>query len=112
MAPRIVNGRIMVPLRAIFEEMGADVSWDNESRTVTATKDSLKIVMTIDDPMVRVNDSALRYGSQYGMSLDQPAIIVDGRALAPLRYVAEAFGGAAIWNGETRTAYITKGAKA
>jgi hypothetical protein len=98
--PQIVNGRILVPLRAIFEEMGAAVEWDDMTRTVYAQKDETTVALTIGDPVPIVNG--------YGISLDQPGIIVDGRTLAPLRFVVEVFGGTALWDGATQTAYVSK----
>ena len=41
------------------------------------------------------------------VQIDQPGVIVNGRTLAPLRFVAESFGGAVVWDGSTRTASIT-----
>ena len=98
--PQIVNGRTMVPLRAIFEEMGAEIVWDDATKTVTATKDGTVVILTVGDVAPTVNGAAV--------ALDQPGIIVDGRTLAPLRFVAEAFGGTVEWDGTTRTAIISK----
>lgn len=98
-APQIVNDRTMVPLRAIFETMGAKVEWDTPTRTVTATKGETVVILAIDSTEPTINGKI--------SEIDQPAIIVDSRTLAPLRFVAEAFGGKVDWNGLTRTAYIT-----
>lgn len=89
-APVIENGRTLVPLRAIFEAMGAIVSWDDKTRTVTATKGSDYVVLPLNSTSPNVN------GEEY--ALEVPAKIVKGRTLAPLRFVAEAFGGQVEWD--------------
>ena len=98
--PMNVNGRILVPLRAIFEEMGAMIDYDSITSTVIATKGDRVVRLTIGDTSPTVNNQVT--------PIDQPAIIVDGRTLAPLRFVAEAFSGKVVWDGATQTAYITK----
>jgi hypothetical protein len=98
--PQLVNGRMLVPLRAIFEAMGASIDWDGDTQTVTATKDGSVVVLTIGSASPMIDDKIV--------AIDQPGIIVDGRTLAPLRFVAEAFGGTVIWDGSTQTALITK----
>jgi len=97
--PQIMNDRTMVPLRAIFERMGATVEWDAGTWTVTATKDDTVVTLTINDTSPTVNGEA--------WAIDQPGVIVNDRTLAPLRFVATAFGGEVDWDGETRTAFIT-----
>ena len=97
--PQIVNGRTLVPLRAIFEEMGATVGWDNDTQTVTGTKGKKVVLLTIGSVSPTINGRAL--------AIDQPAVVINGRTLAPLRFVAEAFGGTVIWDGATQTATIT-----
>lgn len=97
--PLNINGRILVPLRVIFEEMGAEVVWDANTATVKATKGDTAVVLTIGDNSPTIN------GEAYG--IDQPGIILDGRILAPLRFVAEAFGGTVDWDGPNQTATIT-----
>ncbi|MCL2766724.1 MAG: copper amine oxidase N-terminal domain-containing protein [Peptococcaceae bacterium] len=98
--PRIVNDRTLVPLRAIFEELGATVEWDGNTQTVTATKDNTVVELTIGNNTPTINGEIV--------TIDQPGIIVDSRTLAPLRFVAEAFGGTVEWNGASRTASITR----
>lgn len=45
--PTIENGRTLVPLRAIFEAMGANVDWNQSTQTATATKDGTTVKLTI-----------------------------------------------------------------
>ena len=103
-APQNYNGRILVPLRAIFEEMGAIVNWNDEARTVTATKGDTVVVLTIGDVSPKVNGKVV--------PIDQPGVIVNGRTLAPLRFVGEAFGGTVVWDGDTSTVWIWMDEKA
>ncbi len=91
--PIIENGRTLVPLRAIFEAMGAKVSWDQLTNTATASKGDKTIVLQIGAPTATINGQMIR--------LDVPAKIVDGRTLAPLRFVGESFGGTVRWDPAT-----------
>jgi hypothetical protein len=97
--PRNLNGRIVVPLRAIFEAMGADIDWDEAEQTVTATKGDTVVTLAIGEATATVNGEAVQ--------LDQPGILQNGRTLAPLRFVAETFGGSVYWDGDAQTAAIT-----
>lgn len=97
--PQIVNGRTMVPLRAIFEALGALVDWNETTRTATATSGDTVVVLTLESTSPTVNGKVV--------AIDQPGVIIDGRILAPLRFVGEAFGGKVDWNEATRTASIT-----
>ena len=99
--PQIMNGRTMVPLRAIFEAMGAIVGWNDETQTVTGTKGDTVVILVIGDTSPSINGKVV--------TIDQPGVIVDGRTLAPLRFVAEAFGGDVSWDGDTLTASIALG---
>ena len=97
--PQNINGRLFVPLRAIFEALGADIEWDGSTQTVTAVKGDIVVTLTIGDTSPTVNGVV--------RTIDQPGVIVDGRTLAPLRFVAEAFGGSVDWVEAENTAYIT-----
>lgn len=96
--PTITEGRTLVPLRAIFEALGAEVLWDGDTQTVTATKGEQKVVLTIG------SNQMLAGGEM--KTLDVPAQIVDGRTLVPARAIAEAFGCSVDWDGENRTVII------
>ena len=99
--PQIINNRTMVPLRVIFEELGAEVEWENETRTVTATKDDLVVQMTIGVEAVIVN----------GVSspMDIAPLIINNRTLVPARFVSESFGCKVGWDNNSRTVYINSG---
>jgi len=93
------TNRTLVPLRAVFEYLGAEIEWDDETKTATAIKGDTVVVITIDDVNATINGEVV--------VLDQPAVIVESRTLAPLRFVAEAFGGDVDWDSATKTASIT-----
>ena len=99
-APEIVEGRTLVPLRAIFEALGASVEWDDATKTVTSTKDNTTVKLTIGTPAINVNGE--------DKALDVAAQIVESRTLVPARAVAEAYGCAVAWDDATKTVTITK----
>jgi len=81
-APYILPpGRTMVPLRAFFESLGAEVSWDGATRSVTGTRGDRTVRVTIGSRMARVND--------LDTLLDIAPEIRNGRTFVPLRFVAE-----------------------
>ena len=98
--PIIENGRTLVPLRAIFEALGATVEWEQSTQTVTAVKDDITIILKIGDAFLTKNGERI--------ALDVPAKIVGGRTLVPARAVAESFGADVQWDGTTRTVTITE----
>ena len=97
--PQIINGRTMVPLRALFDNMGADsIDWNQDTQTATVVRGDITVVITIGDVSPTIN------GIVY--PIDQPPVVISGRILAPIRFAAEAFGGEADWDPLTWTGYI------
>ncbi len=92
--PQIISGRTMVPVRAIFEKLGAKVSWDDATKTAIATKGSTEVRITVNAPEMTVNGA--------GSALDSPAVIIDSRTLVPLRAVSTAFGCEVGWHSTER----------
>ena len=92
--PTIENGRTLVPLRAIFEAMGANVDWNQSTQRATATKGGTTVNLRIGSLTPTINGQV--------KPLDVPAKIVNGRTLAPLRFVGEAFGSTVGWNPVTQ----------
>lgn len=82
--PKVMNNRTMLGARSFYEKIGAKVDWNDKARTVTVTKGSDKVVLTID------KDKALVNGKE--KALDSPAVIVDNKTYIPVRFVSEAFG--------------------
>ncbi|MCL2201574.1 MAG: stalk domain-containing protein, partial [Oscillospiraceae bacterium] len=95
---RLAEGRTLVPMRAIFEKLGANVIWNNEARTITAIRDGAVIVMPLGSTAPTVNGQTV--------TIDVPATAVDGRTLVPLRFVIEALGAPIVWEASTRTVII------
>jgi len=96
--PQIISGRIMVPMRVIFEALGAEVTWDGKTRTITATSEGLVVTTTIGDKIIRVNGEA--------RPMDIAPIITGDRTLVPVRFISEAFGCEVRWVGSARVVYI------
>ena len=93
--PIIQDGRTLVPFRAIFEHLGAEVEWNNETRTAIGYTDDIRIELPIDKKTARVNGK--------NVELDVPAMIVNGRTLVPLRFISETMGLDVDWDNDTRT---------
>lgn len=96
--PQIIDGRTMVPVRAIFEAVGAEVTWDNGTKTVTGVKDNTTVKMTVNSNSETINGKTVE--------MDASPQIIDGRTLAPARYVAEAFGCSVEWDGVNKVVSI------
>ncbi len=98
--PVIIGGSTMVPMRAIFEALGASISWDASTQMVTATRGDITIKLIIGMQTCQVNG--------HETALSQPAQIFGGRTMVPLRFVAEALQAEVEWDGSTRTITITQ----
>ncbi|MCR4719304.1 MAG: copper amine oxidase N-terminal domain-containing protein [Firmicutes bacterium] len=96
--PEIVDGRIHVPVRAIFESLGADVKWDNETRTAIGTKGGTVVRVQIDNTTAYVNDEV--------KLLDVPAQIINNRTMVPARFISEALDCKVTWYEKTSTASV------
>lgn len=100
-APQLINERTMVPVRAILEEIGAKVSWNEETKTITAEKGNTKFSVTLGDDFYTVDGNVV--------AMDTRAVVVKNRLLVPARYVAQAFGLKVEWNNDDKTVYISDG---
>ena len=98
-APIIESGRTLVPVRAILEALGAQLTWDANSQQVTAQKEDTTISLTIGETTAYVNGEAYQ--------LDVPAQIRDGRTLVPVRFLSENFHLTVNWDASTNTVEIT-----
>lgn len=87
--PQYINGRVLVPLRGVFEQMGANVLWNQEARVVTATRGSTDVRLTIGQRLATINGSPI--------NLDVPAMVLNGSTMVPIRFVSEALGAQVGW---------------
>ncbi|CAM3847337.1 stalk domain-containing protein [Alkalicoccus chagannorensis] len=93
------DGRTLVPMRAIFEELGATVQWDAASNTVTGSLNGTQVQLTIGDTTAYVQGEAV--------SLDQEGELINSRTMVPLRFVGEALGAYVDWDGSTNTVIVS-----
>lgn len=98
-APILRNDRVLVPMRGIFEKLGAVVTWDAGTQTVHASKGSVKL-------QLKLRESTLFLGSQ-SYVLDQPPVIVKDRVMVPVRVISETFGALVKWDGAKQEVAIS-----
>ncbi len=98
--PRMESGRTLVPLRKTAEAMDMQVTYDDATRTVTASKEGTEIKLTIDQDTVYVNGEAVK--------IDVPARMINGRTLIPLRFIGENLDSEVQWDAPNNAVWITK----
>ena len=96
--PTIVDGRTLVPVRAIFEAIGATVDWDSATSTATGVRGDTTVVIQINNTTAYVNGEA--------KVLDVPAQLINDRTMVPARFISEAMGCDVTWDGKTETAAV------
>lgn len=111
--PITENDRTLVPMRFLFEEMGAEVSWDEETGTAKATMPSNttqqmttfgaqqenSVTFSIDNTIATVNGQTTR--------MDVPARLINDKTMVPLRFLSENLGCTVSWDESTNTAIVT-----
>ena len=89
--PVIIEGHTLVPARAVFEQAGAKVDWDQPTQTATITNDDYIVTITYQ--------SNVMYKNGEPIELEQPADIINNRTMLPVRAIAEAMDFAVTWDG-------------
>ncbi|MDI6773270.1 MAG: stalk domain-containing protein, partial [bacterium] len=97
--PVEVGGRLLVPLRGVFERLGATVLWEPSTQRITAATASKTIELVMGRRQATVDGRLVL--------LDTPPMVVGGRTMVPLRFVSEALGAYVQWQAATRTVLIT-----
>ena len=100
--PVIVDGRTLVPVRAVFEHLGFVVGWDIPTQTATITKGNDVITITIGSAEFTTNGIS--------HSFDVQAQIIGNSTMVPIRLPLESVGYSLSWDGITNTVIITSGA--
>lgn len=96
--PFILRGVTLMPLRGVFEKLGAEVKWNPSDRSITASNDGIKIKMFIHSKQATVGNHAI--------SLSEAPLIANGTTFIPLRFVSESLGAMVIWEKSTGTIQI------
>ena len=96
--PYINNSTTMVPMRKIFESLGANVYYDTETKLITAQKDNITIELYAGLAIAKIN------GKPYNL----PIAIENknGHTMVPLRFISESLGANVEWNAEKRDVII------
>lgn len=97
--PIIINGRTLVPMRAIFEKLGASVDWNESAQSVTAVKGEREISLAIGGDIMTVDGE--------NKTLDVPPMLYGDRTLVPVRAVSEALNCNVEWVEAENTVVIT-----
>jgi hypothetical protein len=88
--PMKMGGRVMVPLRGVFEKMGADVDWNQADQMVMARKGETKVELRINNTQAFVNGQA--------MMVQNPPVMVGGSTMVPIRFISESLGALVDWD--------------
>jgi hypothetical protein len=98
LAALVRGGVVLVPLRSMFEQLGATVSWDEASRTAVVSKPGSEVKVTVGKPAVVVNGEE--------RPLDVPPMIYRGAVVVPVRVISEAMGAYVQWVPERRVVVV------
>jgi hypothetical protein len=89
LAALVKGGTLLIPLRSMFEQMGATVSYDAGSKTATVSKPGAEVKVTVGKPEVVINGES--------RPLDVPPMIYQGSVLVPVRVISEGMGAYVLW---------------
>jgi len=98
-APMVVNGTTLVPMRALFTALHAEVSWEPQTKMILASKDRVKIALQVGATQAVKNGKTI--------NLSAPVRQADGATFVPLRFVAEALGANVELDAKTNIIRIT-----
>lgn len=96
--PRLINSRVLVPIRVISEYLGAVVLWEQKGKTVTVKLGDSEIRLPVGQPKALANGGEI--------ALDVPAQLINNRVLVPLRFIGEAFGAELRWDNASKTVTV------
>lgn len=98
--PVAINGRTLVPIRAIIEAFGGVVGWDADTQSVLLSLEDDTIKLTLDSTEAYLNDKA--------ETLDVAPTVINERTMLPIRFVAEGFNLGVAWDNSTQTISIIR----
>ncbi|QKS72679.1 copper amine oxidase N-terminal domain-containing protein [Paenalkalicoccus suaedae] len=99
--PQIIKNRTLVPMRGIFESLGATVSYDAKTKKITGRKGPNEIVLHVGKSTATINGTTVRLDAP-------PTVTKSNRTVVPLRFIGESLGASVHWTQATKTANITR----
>jgi hypothetical protein len=97
-APLHRQGALLLPMRSLFEALGAQVQWLSRERKIDARRGDDRVELWVGTPVAQVNHLPVQ--------LTTPPVLVAGQAYVPLRFVAEALGGQVRWDPGAQTVFV------
>lgn len=91
--PVIKEGRTLIPVRAITRGMGASIDWNEETKTITVTRNDVTVILTLGETKLLVNGTEVE--------MDIPAQLISNRTFVPLRFIAQALGDRVNYDSDT-----------
>lgn len=98
--PLVKNGRTLVPVRVIAEGLGAEVAWEQATRTATIKRDGQAVILRLNDKKAYINGKAV--------TMETPPVMQQQRMLLPLRFVGEALGATVGWDESARMVVVNR----
>jgi hypothetical protein len=98
LAALVRGGTVLIPLRSMFEQMGATVSYDAANKTVDVSKAGADVKVTVGQPQVVINGES--------RPLDVPPIVYQGHVLVPIRVISEGMGAYVQWVPDKQTVVV------
>lgn len=95
--PRMVEGRVLIPLRKVFNALGAEVKYEN--KIITAKRGERVVVLSPNQPSATIDNKAV--------DLDVPPLLFDSNTYVPLRFVAQALGDSVAYDGKAKTITVS-----
>lgn len=110
-APVLLNNRTFLPVRHVGDPLGWQFEWDAERKMTTVVKGDLWVRVWIDEPGARISRDGGKTWTVAAIDPDNQAVrpvIISGRTMLPLRFVAESLDTHVDWNANTRTVKVTQ----
>ncbi len=102
--PVVKDGHTLVPLRGIFEALGATISWDGTEKKITAVRDNVTIILKLNSTEATV----ITDGVSTTITLEVPAQIINKKTMVPLRFISKALGESISWDSKTKSINIVR----
>ena len=88
--PMKMGDHVMVPLRGVFERMGANVDWQESNQSIIAERGDTRVELKINENTAYINGKAI--------ALNNPAIVQRGSTMVPIRFISESLGAYVDWD--------------